>query len=371
MQLELPFGPILNRDFLSNHWLDHRLPLEPEWNESREMAVDVAAQLIGLWDKEKNRVERYGDEAGLEEKFIQPVFELLGWSIKYQTFLQGREPDYALFTSDEKLNDAIMAGRVNPDFWLHASVVADAKAWHVSLDRPVRIGSRREYPPEQIEWYLDRSRCNFGILTNGRLWRLVPRDIDRSRPRFETYIQVDLPSLIERISSPAAQLQFGLHGAELDLFLKFLLLFSAHSFASVGTRAPLIRRAVDGSSAHAFGVSEELKERVFEALRLCIEGFFSHKPNGLSTVGDLPLCQSQSFVFLYRLLFILYAEDRAILSYNKNEIYTRNRSLARLRTEVATKLDLSARDPPRGTSGLSMARVRGGRRSDELRIEHY
>jgi hypothetical protein len=43
MQLELPFGPILNRDFLSNHWLDHRLPLEPEWSEAREMAVDVAA----------------------------------------------------------------------------------------------------------------------------------------------------------------------------------------------------------------------------------------------------------------------------------------------------------------------------------------
>jgi hypothetical protein len=245
-----------------------------------------------------------------------------------------------LLDADRGKNDAIMAGRGNPDFWLHASVVADAKAWHVSLDRPVRIGSRREYPPEQIEWYLDRSRCNFGILTNGRLWRLVPRDIDRSRPRFETYIQVDLPALIERILSPAAQLQFGVHGAELDLFLKFFLLFNAYSFASVGTRAPLIQRAVDGSSAHAFGVSEELKERVFEALRLCIEGFFSHKPNGLSTVGDLPLCQSQSFVFLYRLLFILYAEDRAILPYNKNEIYTRNRSLARLRTEVATKLDL-------------------------------
>ena len=181
MQLNLPFGPIVNREFLSNHWLDHRLPLEPEWSELRNDATTAAEKLIDLWEKEKNRVERYGDEAGLEEKFIQPVFEILGWSIKYQTFLQGREPDYALFVSDDKLNDAIMAGRNNPDFWLHAVVVADAKAWHVSLDLPQRIGSRREYPPEQIEWYLDRSRRDFGILTNGRLWRLVPRDIERSR----------------------------------------------------------------------------------------------------------------------------------------------------------------------------------------------
>ena len=122
MQLILPFGPIINREFLSNHWLDHRLPLEPEWNELKDAAAHAAEKLIQLWKREKNRVERYGDEAGLEEKFIQPVFEVLGWSLKYQAYLQGREPDYALFKSDDKLNDAIMAGRGNPDFWLHASV---------------------------------------------------------------------------------------------------------------------------------------------------------------------------------------------------------------------------------------------------------
>jgi hypothetical protein len=59
----------------------------------------------------------------------------------------------ALFLSDEALNEALLAGRNNPDFWSHATAVADAKAWHVSLDRPTREGKRREYPPEQIEWY--------------------------------------------------------------------------------------------------------------------------------------------------------------------------------------------------------------------------
>jgi hypothetical protein len=340
MQLTLQFGPIINSEFLSNHWLDHRLPLEPEWGELREAAAEAAGKLITLWKREKNRVERYGDEAGLEEKFIQPVFEILGWSLKYQAYLQGREPDYALFSTDDKLNDAIMAGRGNPHFWLHASLVADAKAWHVSLDRPQRVGSRREYPPEQIEWYLDRSRCDFGILTNGHLWRLVPRDIERSRPRFQTYLEVDLPALMERIAAPEVQLQFGVQGSDLDLFLRFFLLFSVHGFAPAGARMPLIRRAVEGSSEHALGVSEELKERVFEALRLSIEGFIAHAPNRLNADSDLALCQSQSFVFLYRLLFILYAEDRGFLPYQKNDIYTRNRSLARFRSEVAAKLDM-------------------------------
>lgn len=92
MQLQLQFGPIINREFLSSHWLDHRLPLEPEWSELRSQATEAGAKLLALWEREKSRVELYGDEAGLEEKFIQPVFEILGWHLKYQSYLQGREP---------------------------------------------------------------------------------------------------------------------------------------------------------------------------------------------------------------------------------------------------------------------------------------
>ncbi len=340
LQLELPFGPVVNRNFLSNNWLEQRLPIEPEWTELRAASRDAAAKLIALWQREKTRVERYGDEAGLEEKFIQPILEILGWSLKYQTYLHGREPDYALFDEEAALDRALQEGRNNPDFWLHASMVADAKAWHINLDRPEKIGSKREYPPEQIEWYLDRSRCNFGILTNGRHWRLVPRNIDGTRPRFQTYLQVDLPSLIEKIALPEAELQLGVHGDDLDLFMRFFLLFSVNGFRSVDGRHPLIVRAVEGSSEYALSVSEELKERVFEALRLTVEGLLANADNKLSPERDLVVCQEQSFVFLYRLLFILFAEDRGFLPYKRDDIYTRNRSLARFRNEVAAKIDL-------------------------------
>ncbi|MCY4500321.1 MAG: hypothetical protein OXE57_02000 [Alphaproteobacteria bacterium] len=129
--MPLPFSPVRNRNFLSNHWLEHRLSLEPEWLEQTVSAQSALERLLSLWQKEKGRVERYGDEAGLEEKFIQPVFKALGWHLKYQTYLNRREPDYALFLSDEDLTGAINAGRTNQDFWEHAVAVADAKAWHV------------------------------------------------------------------------------------------------------------------------------------------------------------------------------------------------------------------------------------------------
>ena len=312
-QMILPLSPMRNRDFLSNHWLEHRLPLEPEWLEQTEAAQVVLERLLSLWHTEKNRVERYGDEAGLEEKFIQPVFKTLGWHLKYQAYLNRREPDYALFLSDDDLTAAINAGRTSQDFWKHAAAVADAKAWHVSLDRPTRVGGAREYPPEQIEWYLNHSLRDFGILTNGRLWRLVPRVLGPAKPRFQTYLEVDLQALLESLTPAGGRLELDPSGPEFDDFLCFYLLFSPVGLASTAERKPLIQRAVDGSSEYSIGVGEELKDRVFEALRLCVEGFLSHHENALDPKQDLRACQEHSLIFLYRLLFIMYAEDRGLL----------------------------------------------------------
>ena len=115
----------------------------------------------------------------------------------YQTFLQGRKPDYALFLDDASLDRALAAGGNSPEFWNHPTVVADAKAWHVRLDRPSVVENKREYPPQQIEWYLDRSHLDYGILTNGRLWRLVPREYSGQQRRFQTYLECDLPAMLD------------------------------------------------------------------------------------------------------------------------------------------------------------------------------
>jgi hypothetical protein len=356
-QMVLPLSSLRNSDFLSNHWLEHRLPLEPEWQDHRAAAGDALQRLLALWRAERERVSLYGDEAGLEQKFIQPAFHTLGWHLKYQTYLDRREPDYALFLTDQDLHAAISAGRANPDFWSHAAAVADAKAWHVSLDRPTRVGANREYPPEQIEWYLNHSLRDYGILTNGRLWRLVPRALGPNKPRFQTYLEVDLPRLLDSLTPAGGQLELGPGGTEINDFLRFYLLFGPVGFACVGGRKSLLTRAVQGSSEYSVGVGEELKDRVFEALRLCIEGFIKHGPNNLDPSRDLRDCQEHSLIFLYRLLFIMYAEDRGLLPYRLNQTYTNNRSLARHRDEVAARLDqvhrgLGGTDHSDETTGL-------------------
>ena len=335
-QLLLPLGPVRNSELFSNYWLRHRLPLEPEWGELRADALKALSSLRELWNKEKDRVERYGSEAPLEQAFIQPVFERLGWNLFYQAYVSGRKPDYALFLSGRAYETALGHGRKSPRFWEEASIVADAKAWHVSLDKPHRLGSKREYPPEQVEWYLDRTRVDWGILTNGRLWRLIPRQLPTGRPRFQTYLEVDLQSLLERVSQ-RDQLELGRE--DVDEFLYFYLLFSRAGFSDHdGRRAPLVARALLGSSEYAVGVSRGLRDRVFEALRLCVQGFLDRQENHLSPTGDLELCREQSFTLLYRLLFIMYAEDRGLLPYRRNSTYTKNRSLARQRDDIAHTL---------------------------------
>lgn len=331
----LPFGALFNSDFLSNHWLEHRLQLEPEWTELRAESDAAFGRAMALWRRERERVERYENEAGLEHGFIQPMFEILGWKPSYQTWLDQRKPDYALFFDDASKDAALKQGPKTPEFWSHPALLADAKAWHISLDRPHGIGNQREYPPQQIEWYLNRSGLNFGILSNGRLWRLIPRQLGPGKARFQTYLQTDLARLLDAPTETANQA----HLYASEEFFRFYLFFSPAGFARLLGQTTLIERAISGSSEYALSVGEDLKERVFEALRLCIEGFLKHPRNQLAPDRHLELCREQSFVLLYRLLFIMYAEDRSLLPYGRNELYTDNRSLTRHRREIARALD--------------------------------
>ncbi len=341
-QLALPFEPMKNKNLLSNHWLDERLRLEPEWADCRRRAVDLLGQLGSLWREQRERVSQYA-EANLEQAFIQPVLAQLGWMFLYQTSLRGRKPDYALFLRDADLDAALRAGRTSIEFWEHVVLVGDAKAWVANLDRPIRTENKREYPPEQIESYIQHSGVQYGLLTNGRLWRLYPRHLSAHQPRFETYLECDLGELLGRwveAGGGTGQRTWAEDEPLIDDFLKFYLFFSPVGFTGTAERKPLIERAVEGSNVYRLGIGEGLKSRVFHALQTSIRGFLAYTENNLDPNRDLSLCRDQSLVLLYRLLFVMYAEDRDLLPFRKNRPYRENRSLSRLRDQIAGRFNL-------------------------------
>jgi len=196
VQQHLGYSPVRNKSLFSSHWLENRLRLEPEWDELRDEAIKVLTKIAKLWTVQKSRVEHLGNEQSLEYAFIQPVFEELGWKLIYQTYIQGGKPDYALFTEDSSLDAALQAGKKSLDFWAFPKLVADAKTWDLSLDHPAIIDGKREYPPQQIERYLNGSQLDFAILTNGKLWRLIPRAPQPQQRRFQTYLECELPKLL-------------------------------------------------------------------------------------------------------------------------------------------------------------------------------
>lgn len=196
-QLALSFLGVRNSELFSNHWLEHRLVLEDEWETAKPQATAVLDKLVAIRKVQRTRVAHYGTEQALEEAFIQPVLRVLGWELNYQTFLRGRKPDYALFLTNEAYDSALRAGPRTPEYWEHPALLADAKAWDRPLARPSVVNNQREYPPEQIEWYLNNSLQDYAILTNGRLWRLVPRQHEPGQRRFQTDLECDLPRLLD------------------------------------------------------------------------------------------------------------------------------------------------------------------------------
>jgi hypothetical protein len=143
----------------------------------------------------------------------------------------------------------------------------------------------------------------------------------------------------------AQQKQLTIGGEELDDLRRFVLFFGPVGFLAEGVAQSLVLRALQGSAEYAIGIGENLKDRVFEALSSCIEGFLSVTDNNLDPATNLGLCKEQSLILLYRLLFIMFAEDRGLLPYRINRVYTRNRSLARRRDEIAARLDIADHQP--------------------------
>jgi type I restriction-modification system DNA methylase subunit len=86
-------------------------------------------------------------------------------------------------------------------------------------------------------------------------------------------------------------------------------------------------------------LGEDLQDNIYEAIKVLSEGFMQYPDNDLSE-DDLDLIHDSSLIYLYRLIFVLYAESegRGLLDTN-NEIYEESYSLNTLKQDIAEELD--------------------------------
>ena len=286
------------------------------------------------------------NEAQTEDDLIVPVLKALGWTqyLRQQPSAKRREnvPDILLF-ADADFKKRANAEKQQPHRYRHGVAIVESKAWQLPLDRGAPDLFNQDAPSSQILRYMtqveDASKraIQWGVLTNGRLWRLYYQG---ASSRSEEFLELDVAVLAD-----AAGVQPELDAEEIahreHLLKAFLLLFRRGSFAP---------SAEDGRTFHQIAlsrtkewearVSQDLSQIVFERVfPQLVEAVVKGDPKAPKSLTPpyLDEVRHAALTLLYRVLFVLYAEDRNLLPAH-DQGYD-DYSLRKLRTEIQERID--------------------------------
>ena len=235
-------------------------------------------------------------------------------------------PDLLLFPDAGSKERA--AARIRPEErFRDAVVVEESKRFGLALDARDSDGpSRSRTPHGQILRYLSTadvesdSRIRWGILTNGGVWRLYDH---RARPRASGYFETDLGEALQS-------------GNEDGLRLFHLLLRRSSFSPQRGAVASFLETALLEGRRHEQQVAQDISGTVFERVFPALVGALA-----AASDDELPAVREAALIFLYRLLFVLYAEDRGLLPVNdpRYEDYGLRKPV---REHVARRMDAGA-----------------------------
>ncbi|HEV2816047.1 MAG TPA: hypothetical protein VGW40_02325 [Allosphingosinicella sp.] len=326
----------------SEYFLSEGVKAASDWISISDETVDDARNTIGaLLDDFGSR--HLPSEANTERDLIDKLLGLLGWqfSVQEKTSRKGRTdvPDYLLFLSGEAKATA-MREPVAADRYRHGASIVEAKAWDLNLDKAGNeIGEGA--PSTQILRYLgnvevqSRGAIRFGILTNGRMWRLYDQ---KARSRLEGFVEIDLKEAVGLIVPAEAPEPGTPENAHADRVLRtFLWLFGRDAFEPDAGGSTRLTRAIAESRNFEARVTDALADTVFVTVFPDLANALAQadpdRPDELDSAYRAELREA-ALIWLYRLLFVFYAEDRSLLP-------TRRRAdgLWAMRKAVATSLD--------------------------------
>ena len=317
-----------NRALFSDYYLNERLPSLPEWQDDPGPAFRTLTKLM----VDARQKFAHVLEAKLRPELYEPLFKALGWSFEAQKSGSDDDPrpDYVL---------------IGPD---GARVPCLTYVWDRYLDGPDETrdtDTPRENPAQAVIGLLDQvddrsgdfnrrttevvttPSSGWAIVTSGKVWRLYSA---RAHSRATNYYEIDLE---ETLASPDVD----------QAFRYFWLFFRAAGFDPHPGPLPGRERVVfldfllDESASYAKALGERLKDRVFgEIFPYFAEGFIKHSHVEQWSDEDLSVTFQATLTFLYRLLFLLYAEARDLLPVRETRDCWEV-SLQRFKEEIARK----------------------------------
>ena len=288
----------------TTYFLEEGILHTDAWQEALSQPAELEsfrAQALALLD---NAAGFHSiNEASTEQELIRPLLELLGWA----DFLpqQGSDsnediPDHLLFGDAESKTRA--AAKPRPERYTDALAVAESKRFGVPLDaRDKEEQGKSGSPHAQILRYLTTAdinsdgRIRWGILTNGRIWRIYDR---RARPRASGYYEADLEAAAKAGDGRALR--------------TFRLLFGRGSFSPQhGAQTSFLEDAIAEGLRNEEQVANDLSGTVFGEVYPALVRALAD-----GSGAEMEDVRQAALIFLYRLLFLLYAEDRDLLPVN-------------------------------------------------------
>ncbi len=305
-----------NRALFADYYLRERLPEQPEWKEDAKPAF---LTLRTLYERAASRWAGKSEKE-LRSGLLEPALGALGFHVDgVKPAGDDRpEPDYRLRANDETLTAVCLAYR-----W---GRFLDGKDEGRDTETP------EENPGAVVVSLLQRGEAPFAIVTNGKHWRLYAA---KTHSRATNYYEIDLEETLA-LDDPN------------DPFRYFWLLFRRQAVEprdatldGETTRTTFVDQLMRQSEQYAKQLGERLKDRVFDDIfPHFAEGFITQMraARGLHAVqleqNELDAVFHGTLTFLYRLLFLLYAEARDLLPVKEVRGYFEG-SLTKLKQDVA------------------------------------
>ena len=315
----------------SRYYLDEGVRQGSEWLTLSDAEVEAFAAAARGFLAKVPASGKLG-EAETETLLIFPTLAALGWShLPQQKGATRRDdvPDALLFLDAETQKHALTLpagyGR-----WKQAAVVNENKAWDLPLDRA--SGKTARTPASQALRYLrlgdehTGGALRWALLTNGRQWRLYFAGAASMADRF---LEVDLPALVEGADTPEGVARLR----------TFILFFRRAAFAPGPAGRSFLLAAMEEGREWQERVTADLSRAVFATVYPeLLKALGAADPTRHPADPAWPdTVRQNAVVLLYRLLFLLYAEDRDLLPVDHRGYQPR--SLSRLRQDVAEAVD--------------------------------
>ncbi len=186
-------GTLFAQDFLLTGIAETR-----DWLDLGEGEVDAIAEALRARLSDGAKSLKEGNTEGL---VLFPILDALGWNDrrlvqeKLDNVRRLRVPDAILFLTPEARREA-QHKTLSAERYGNAAILVEGKAWERSLDR---ASGSEATPSAQLQNYLARAyfgsdrRLRFGILTNGRNWRLYDFE---AKSLATDFFEVDLAELL-------------------------------------------------------------------------------------------------------------------------------------------------------------------------------